>query len=76
MKICRFCRGQGFIKQKNKTVICPQCKGKKSKVVAINYNICIYCGGTGWIIGCCGEKTIECICKGDTNGDTFKNDTR
>jgi len=70
VKECSFCKGIGHIKQQKngilRTILCPSCKGKTkiNQKVAINYNKCIYCGGTGWIVGCCGEKTIECdICK-------------
>jgi len=70
VKICNFCKGQGHIKQQKdgilRTIICPSCKGKtkNNPEIAINWNRCIYCGGTGFIVGCCGENTIECAaCK-------------
>ena len=64
MSTCSLCKGRGhFIQQKNgisRTILCPSCRGKNKQKIAINYNKCMYCGGTGFIVGCCGDKTIEC----------------
>lgn len=56
---CQICNGSGFIKNNKRTIACS-CQGKRNKKTDINYQKCNYCGGLGYIPGCCGTQSTDC----------------